>query len=134
MTQPTERAEAAQTLYAEVRAHWNDPAMPWPLERLREFTQLSDELPTRHWAGKRWQEVTVRVADIRVLVATVDRLAAEVEQLQVELGHALAPDEDEPLTLRDVDPDAVYATEDDDYDDERAEAYAPGGYSEEAPF
>jgi len=34
-------------------------------------------------------------------------------------------DEDDPyadLTLRDVDPDAVYATEDDDFDEERAEA------------
>lgn len=31
--------------------------------------------------------------------------------------------DDEEITLRDVDPEAVYATEDDDYDDERAEAH-----------
>lgn len=64
--------------------------------------------------------------DLRTVLDGRARLACEVEQLQVELGYALAPDEDddpEPLTLRDVDPDAVYASEGDDFDDERAEAH-----------
>lgn len=70
------------------------------------------------------------VLDRRWLLKEVGRLDAEIEQLQVELGAALAPDDDpEPLTLRDIDPEAVYATEDDDFDHERAEAW-----SKEPPF
>lgn len=67
--------------------------------------------------------------DVPALIAEIKRLNTEIEQLQVELGYALAPDDDEPLTTRDVDPGAVYATEDDDYFEERSEAH-----SSEAPF
>jgi hypothetical protein len=94
-----------------------------PAERLdgirqRDTAAANDLLRTHTWDA---------IFDRRWLLGEVDRLAAEVEQLQVELGYALAPDNEdefEPLTNRDVDPDAVYATEDDDYDDERAEGRA----------
>lgn len=50
-------------------------------------------------------------------------------------GIAGAPEtwqrDDEEITLRDVDPEAVYATEDDDFDDERAEAYTDHGDHEQ---
>lgn len=59
-------------------------------------------------------------------MAVYDKITA------VRNGHAIEDDDQEPdeddddpyadLTLRDVDPDAVYATEDDDFYEERVEA------------
>lgn len=99
-------------------------------ETAARVTAFLDERSTR--AGRpyknpnitSWHGLVLLEPDLRALLAERARLTKEVEQLQVELGYALAPDdEDEPLTLRDVDPDAVYATEDDDFYEERAEAY-----------
>lgn len=74
--------------------------------------------------------------DLRALLADVTRLSSEVEQLQVEIGHALAPDDEdeyEPLTLRDVDPGYVAQCEEDDRIADMV--YEPGPeYSTEAPF
>jgi hypothetical protein len=69
------------------------------------------------------------------LLAEVERLNTEVEQLQVELGLAITPDEDEGpydhLTLRDIDPDAVHATEDNDYWEEAHEGLR---HDDQGPF
>jgi hypothetical protein len=54
-------------LYQQVREHWDDMEMPWPLERLREFLCLSDEMPRNHWSGGRWQLANMRIADLRVM-------------------------------------------------------------------
>lgn len=96
----------------ELRKHWDDLTMPWPLERLREYLQLSDELPPGHTnSGRdydRWQEAPVRVADVRAAFAELDHYKirmGEARDLAESLYAFLCRGADWPNTLEEFNPD-----------------------------
>lgn len=96
----------------ELRKHWDDQTMPWPLERLREYLQLSDEIPPGHRdfgrSYDRWQEAPVRIADLRAAFAELDHYKirmGEARDLAESLYAFLCRGADWPNTLEEFNPD-----------------------------
>lgn len=104
--------EAAWAAYnaQQLRLHWHDMAMPWPLERLREFLQLSDELPAG--STDRWQEAPARVADLRAAFAELDRRKIALDDARNLAGALFAAireiSEDPAGELANFDPDLTH--------------------------
>lgn len=64
-----------------------------PEQRLAEYRQLSDELPRHHWSGKRWQEASVRIADLRWALDEINKLRRIVNNVAVDLNEESYPPE-----------------------------------------
>lgn len=105
--------EAAEKRHhLRVRDHWNDTTAPWPLERLREYTQLSDTLPGHTDEHPRWQESNARVADIRAAFTHIAHLESQISEARTiaeSLYAFLCRGADCPNTLEEFNADLEHA-------------------------